>query len=438
MIKLSHYRITLIKHRRLNGLSVQPDEKGKREVGKMIKIAILGFGNIGSGVAQALELNQERITQAAGEGMEVKYIVDIADLSKSPYHDRVVRDFAVVEQDPEISVVVETIGGQRVAYDYTRRALLAGKNVVTSNKELVSEKGCELVQIAKENGVSYLFEASVGGGIPILQPLSQSLAANNIREIYGILNGTTNYILTRMFGENAGFEDALREAQALGYAEANPAADVDGLDACRKIAILADLAFGVNISPAQVYTEGIRGITAADTEFARDNGYVVKLLGRAVKRADGKIYVLVAPHFIENTRPISAVSGVFNGICVNGDLVGETMFYGSGAGKLPTASAVVGDLVEIARRRGSCAVGWSEGREDFVADIGEMNLAYFARVHASDAAAFARVFPEAQAFGVCGDFAGFLTSVLPESQFKERKAILAGGGVEILSLIRKL
>ena len=205
----------------------------------MIKIAILGFGNIGSGVAQALELNQERITQAAGEGMEVKYIVDIADLSKSPYHDRVVRDFAVVEQDPEISVVVETIGGQRVAYDYTRRALLAGKNVVTSNKELVSEKGCELVQIAKEHGVSYLFEASVGGGIPILQPLSQSLAANNIREIYGILNGTTNYILTRMFGENAGFEDALREAQALGYAEANPAADVDGLDACRKIDILA-------------------------------------------------------------------------------------------------------------------------------------------------------------------------------------------------------
>lgn len=414
-------------------------EKGKREVDKMVKIAILGFGNIGSGVAQALDLNKERIAQTAGEGIELKYIVDIADLSASPYHDRVVRDFAVVEQDPEVSIVVETIGGQRVAYDYTRRALLAGKSVVTSNKELVSEKGCELERIAKEKGVSYLFEASVGGGIPILWPLAQCLAPNNIREIYGILNGTTNYILTRMFGENAGFEDALREAQALGYAEANPSADVDGLDACRKIAILADLAFGVNVSPSQVYTEGIRGITVEDTEFARENGYVVKLLGRTVKRADGKIYALVAPHFIENTRPISAISGVYNGICVNGDLVGETMFYGSGAGKLPTASAVVGDLAEIVRRRGArCEIGWAESRPDFVADVEEMNLSYFVRVGASDAAAFEKVFPEAQALGVRGTSAGFLTAVMPCAQVKARLGELASAGVETLSLIRKL
>ncbi len=405
----------------------------------MVKIAILGFGNIGSGVAQALDLNQERIAQAAGEGIELKYIVDIADLSASPYRGRVVRDFAVVEQDPEISIVVETIGGQRVAYEYTRRALLAGKSVVTSNKELVSEKGYELQCIAREKGVSYLFEASVGGGIPILWPLAQCLAPNNIREIYGILNGTTNYILTRMFGENARFEEALREAQALGYAEANPAADVDGLDACRKIAILADLAFGVNVSPSQVFTEGIRGIAVEDTEFARKNGYVVKLLGRAVKRADGRVYVLVAPHFIENTRPISAVSGVFNGICVNGDLVGETMFYGSGAGKLPTASAVVGDLVEIIRRRGArCEISWSEGRQGFVADVDEMNLAYYVRVHTADAAAFERVFPEAQALGVCGAFAGFLTAVMPSAQVKARLDALTSAGAEILSLIRKL
>ncbi len=425
----------------MNWLFFRPlkDENGKRDVEKMIKIAILGFGNIGSGVAQAIELNQDKIVQATGEKIELKYIVDIADLSASPYCDRVVRDFAVVEQDPEISIVVETIGGQRVAYDYTRRALLAGKNVVTSNKELVSEKGYELQQIAKEKGVNYLFEAAVGGGIPILRPLTQCLAINHIREIYGILNGTTNYILTRMFGENAGFEEALREAQALGYAEANPQADIDGIDACRKIAILADLAFGVNVSPAQIYTEGIRRITVADTEFARQNGYVVKLLGRAVKRADGKIYALVAPHLIEKTRPIAAVSGVFNGICVNGDLVGETMFYGSGAGKLPTASAVTGDILDIVRRQGTCCTAsWSEGRADYVADLDEMNLAYFIRVHAQDAVRFQKAFPDAQPFGICGDSAGFLTEVLPTVQVNSRLEALSSKGVEILSKIRKL
>ena len=405
----------------------------------MIKVAIVGFGNIGSGVAIALEKGREGLKSLLGEEIRLAYIVDIADLSKTPYRDLVTTDFSVVENDPEVSIVVETIGGQKVAYDYTRRALLAGKTVVTSNKELVSERGCELTEIAKEKGVHYLFEASVGGGIPILQPLVQCLAANHIEEITGILNGTTNYILTRMFTQNASFETALAEAQELGYAERNPSADVDGVDACRKIAILADLAFGGNVPPAKVYTEGIRAITAADTEFAKKAGCAVKLLGRAVRRSDDSAFVLVAPHFIDFSSPLASVSGVFNGISVVGDLVGETMFYGSGAGKLPTASAVVGDILYGAGLGKTAAqFVWRESDDGNVAPIGEMTNAFFARVAAQDASAFSAAFPGAQALGEIGPDAGFLTQVLPFAQVQEKVNALAEKGVKALSLIRKL
>ena len=404
----------------------------------MIKVAIVGFGNIGSGTAYALEVSREGLKKLLGEEIRLAYVVDIADLSHTPYSDIVTSDFSVVENDPEVSIVVETIGGQRVAYDYTRRALLAGKSVVTSNKELVSEKGSELVQIAQEKGVHYLFEASVGGGIPILQPLVQCLAANRIEEISGILNGTTNYILTRMFTQNASFETALAEAQSLGYAERDPSADVDGIDACRKIAILADLAFGVNVPPAKVYTEGIRGITAADTEFAKMAGCAVKLLGRAVRRSDGKAYVLVAPHFIDLDRPIASVAGVYNGISVVGDLVGETMFYGSGAGKLPTASAVVGDILYAAGLGKTAAqFVWHEG-EDIVAPIGEMELSFFIRTAAADAQAVLAAFPGAQKIGESAGFAGFLTPVLAHAQVMQTVEALKAQGVEVFSLIRKM
>lgn len=405
----------------------------------MIKIAILGFGNIGSGVAQALELGRSAITKAIGDSVELAYIVDIADLSASPYKDLVTKDFSVVENDPTVSIVVETIGGQRVAYDYTRRALLAGKSVVTSNKELVSEKGCELEAIAREKGVSYLFEASVGGGIPIIRPLKQCLAANSIKEIYGILNGTTNYILTRMFGENVSFDAALAEAQALGYAEPNPTADVDGIDACRKIAILSDLAFGYNISPSAVYTEGIRNVDVSDAYFARESGYVIKLLGRAAAREDGRIYVLAAPHLIENNRPISVVSGVYNAICVVGDLVGETMFYGSGAGKLPTSSAVLGDVIDAAQRMGAHKdIGWKEEKEGFVADINEMPSAFYLRVNAADEKAAADAFPGIEKIGEKDGFAAYITPVLETAEFNAKLKALEADGVKALSVIRKL
>jgi len=312
-----------------------------------VKIAILGCGTVGSGVADVFASNRSHIASQCGCDIEVKYIVDVRDLSGTWYESHRVSDFAVVENDPEVSIVVETIGGATIAYDFTKRALKAGKSVVTSNKELVATYGDELLGIARENCVSYLFEASVGGGIPLLHPISRCLCANRITGVRGILNGTTNYILTKMINCGLSFEKALQQAQELGYAEKDPTADVEGHDACRKICILASLISARHIRPDIVRHEGITGIALEDAKMAEKAGYRIKLLGRAEQSADGGLYVWVAPHLVQEGAPLSSVDDVFNGVIVSGDAVDDVMFYGRGAGKMATASAVCADVIDI-------------------------------------------------------------------------------------------
>ncbi len=346
----------------------------------MVNAAILGYGVVGSGVAEVLEKNGAHIARKVDSLVRLKYILDVRDFPDSPLADRFVKDFSIIENDPEVNVVIETIGGSTVARDFTIRALRAGKSVVSSNKELVAEHGCELLELAREKGVRYLFEASVGGGIPILHPLSQCLAANELTEVCGILNGTTNYILTRMINAGLSFEAALREAQENGYAERDPSADVEGHDACRKICILASLAFGRHIMPAQVPTEGIEGVALADVAYADSCGRKIKLLGRALRREDGRVTAYVAPHLVAGHNPLAGVEDVFNAITVKGDAIGDVMFYGRGAGKLPTASAVVSDVMDIARNLSSKQpIAWQRGGEDVVAPPSDMAAVWYVR-----------------------------------------------------------
>ena len=330
----------------------------------MAKIAIMGFGTVGAGVAEVARMNRDVIASRLGEEVYVKYILDVRDFADSPYADRMIKDFSIIENDPEVEVVVESIGGAKVALDFTRRALLAGKHVVTSNKELVATHGRELLEIAREKNVNYLFEASVGGGIPVLRPLFQCLAGNEIEEIYGILNGTTNYILTRMVKGGISFADALKEAQAKGYAEKDPTADVEGIDAGRKICILSDLAWGKEVSPAEISMEGISSIHLKDVDIAAAAGYRIKLLGRALRLEGGRQAAYVAPHLVSESCPIATVDDVFNGIMIRGNAVGDVMFYGRGAGGLPTASAVMGDVIDAIQHRAKRRdLGWSQGAD---------------------------------------------------------------------------
>ncbi len=352
----------------------------------MIKVAIMGFGTVGSGVYEVIDRNNEVVSAKAGEKLEVKYILDLRDFPDAPYQEKFVKDFAVIENDPEIEIVAETMGGKGAAYEFTKRCLLAGKHVVTSNKELVATHGAELLKIAKEKNVNYLFEASVGGGIPIIRPMVQCLTANHIVQIAGILNGTTNYILNRMIEDGMSFDDALTEAQHLGYAEAIPTADVEGIDACRKICILADLAYGKDIKPEFVSTEGITKITLSDVEYANKIGYVIKLLGRAVANDDGSIYAFVAPHLVSKKNPLSSVNGVYNAIMVTGDMLGDSMFYGQGAGKLATASAVVADIIDSAKHRKTRRIlGWEDG-ENIVRPLDSLKSRWYVRMTGQDAA----------------------------------------------------
>lgn len=316
----------------------------------MKQIAILGFGVVGSGTAEVLIENQKLIAARCGDEINVKYILDLREFPEHPLGDRVVHDIKVILEDPEVVLVAEMMGGSHPAYEFTRAALEAGKSVVTSNKEVVSTFGVELLEIARAHGACYLFEASVGGGIPIIRPLQTDLASNEFLAISGILNGTTNYILTKMKNEGAEFDCALKDAQRLGYAEANPAADVEGLDAARKIVILAALSYGVLIDPKTIPTEGITGITSAHTQVADKLGGAVKLIGHTEK-IDGKVYAGVSPYFVPAVNPLSHVEDVFNGILVDTDMLGRALFYGAGAGKLPTASAVVADIIDILSRR---------------------------------------------------------------------------------------
>ncbi len=314
----------------------------------MANIAILGFGVVGGGVADVIAQNLEIIEKRINDKLNIKYILDLRDFPDSPFGHLVTHDFNVILNDPEVTVVAEMMGGSHPAYDFSLAALKAGKSVVTSNKEVVSKFGVELLGVAREMGVRYMFEASVGGGIPIIRPLVNDLAANSISSINGILNGTTNYILTQMAENGRDFAEALKDAQAKGYAEANPTADVDGIDAARKIVILASLAFGKLIDPDSIYTEGISKIGVADIELAKEFGYSVKLIGHCEKK-DGKILAMVSPRLIPASNPLHSVDDVFNGILVDANMLGESMFYGRGAGKLPTASAVVADIIDIAR-----------------------------------------------------------------------------------------
>ena len=402
----------------------------------MVNVAILGFGVVGSGVAEVLATNGPHIDQKVDDLIRLKYILDVRDFPDSPFAGKVVHDFSVIENDPEVSIVVETIGGAKAALDFTRRALRAGKSVVTSNKELVAEHGCELLALAAEQGVSYLFEASVGGGIPILRPLNQCLAANEIEEITGILNGTTNYILTRMIRGGLSFDAALKEAQANGYAEQDPTADIEGHDACRKICILASLAFGRHIYPRQVPAEGITGVTLSDVAWAESCGKKLKLLGRAIRQADGRVCAYVSPHLVDVENPLAGVEDVFNAIAVKGNAIGDVMFYGRGAGKLPTASAVVADVMDAAKHLGSRKyLEWGPGGADVTASPDELESRWYVRAQVGAEAAKA-LFPEASFLARPGASEGesaFLTAAMKRPELEEKLR-----GTQVLSLFRVL
>ncbi len=316
----------------------------------MIKIAIIGFGVVGSGVYEIIRQNSEEITRNANTPVDIKYILDIRDFSSHPEANLFVNDINIIKDDKEVSIVVEAMGGVEPANTFTRLMLSSGKTVITSNKELVATYGDELFAIAKENGCAYFYEASVGGGIPIIRPLRNCLAANRVDSVSGILNGTTNYILTRMFQAGVSFESALKEAQEKGYAEKDPTADVDGFDTGKKISILSSMINGEKINYADVHTEGIRSITVEDTEFARKFGYSIKLIGKC-ERIGEKFAVLVAPMLVSNSSLLSGIDDVFNGISVCGNMLGDALFYGRGAGKLPTASAVVADIIDAVRTK---------------------------------------------------------------------------------------
>lgn len=340
----------------------------------MIYVALLGFGVVGSGAAEVLTENKKIIASHCGDEVEIKYILDLREFPDHPLGGRVVHDINVILGDPEVSIVAEMMGGSHPAYDFTKAAILAGKSVVTSNKEVVSTFGVELLSLAAEHGVSYLFEASVGGGIPIIRPLCNDLSSNEIVAVSGILNGTTNFILTKMKDEGADFSDALREAQKNGYAEANPAADVEGVDAARKIAILAALAFGKLQDPKTISTVGITGVTPEYTTVAERFGCSLKLIGHTEK-VNGKVLSFVSPMLVPASNPVSHVGGVFNGILVDANMLGRSFFYGAGAGKLPTASAVVADIIDLAKsgaRRGK-PLTWEPANADDVAAISEFS-----------------------------------------------------------------
>lgn len=348
----------------------------------MIQIAILGLGTVGTGVAKVVAENAKQIERKLGEPLQVKAIL-VRHFKDGPYRQLMTDDFRKIEEDESIRVVVETIGGVEAAYEYTKRALQAGKHVVTANKQLVAERGCELLELARKKNVSYLFEASVGGGIPVLHPLTQCMAANRIDEVYGILNGTTNYILSRMVRTGAFFSDALREAQAKGYAEADPTADVEGIDAGRKICILADLAFGYQVDPAVVPMEGISRLSLRDVKIAQRAGYRIKLLGRAVRMPGGGRTAYVAPHLIPEDNPIANVEDVFNAVMIRGNATGDVMFYGKGAGELPTASACVADVMECLQaspRREE--IVWAADTTGFV-DPEQLRTRYYFRIEGS-------------------------------------------------------
>ena len=395
----------------------------------MAKIAVLGYGTVGSGVVEVLETNKNSIEKRAGEGIEVKYVLDLRDFPGDPVQEKIVHDVDIIIQDKEIDVVVEVMGGIEPAFTFVKKALEAGKSVCTSNKALVAAHGTELIRIAAEKNISFLFEASVGGGIPIIRPLVESLGGEEILEISGILNGTTNYILTKMNEEGWSFEEALKRAQELGYAECNPEADIEGYDTCRKIAILTAVATGKEVNYEEIPTQGITKITSMDSSYAAHMGAAIKLFGTSVNK-DGKIYLEVAPVLVDAKDPLYAVTDVFNGILVVGNMLGASMFYGSGAGKLPTASAVVGDMISAVRFGDEPEkIGWSSEKLE-VHPAAELSRKYFARFEGSERAkkeAVAAAFGEVKFVTLKGtDEFAVLTGEMTGEEFDAAAAKVGG------------
>ncbi len=386
----------------------------------MIQVAVMGYGTVGSGVVEVIEKNKEEINKKSGEEINIKYILDLRDFPGDPYADKVVHDVELILNDPEIMIICETMGGLKPAYDFTKRALQAGKSVCTSNKELVAVHGPELIRIAHENKCNYLFEASVGGGIPIIRPLNYSLTAEKIDGITGILNGTTNYILSKMEKEGADFEEVLKEAQEKGYAERNPEADVEGYDACRKIAILSSLMCGRNVKYEDIYTEGITKITSTDFVYAHAMGKTIKLLAQS-KEVDGKFYAMVAPFMISKQHPLYMVNDVFNAVCVHGNMLGDSMYYGRGAGKLPTASAVVSDVVDCARHIGKVIMCFWDDQDVELTGIEQAERRFFVRVEEEKESKALQVFESVSVIeaDVSGEFA-FVTDQMTEKEFNDK------------------
>lgn len=388
----------------------------------MIGVAVLGYGTVGSGVVEVIETNKDMVNKKATDELEIKYILDLKDFPGDPYEHKVIHEFNLILMDPQVQIVCETMGGVGVAYQFTRQLLEAGKSVCTSNKELVAKHGPELLEIARSHNCNYLFEASVGGGIPIIRPLNYSLTAEKIEAITGILNGTTNYILSKMEKEGADFDSVLREAQEKGYAERNPEADVEGHDACRKIAILSSLMLGRNVDSEKIYTEGITKITARDFLYAGELGCSIKLLAASRRLEDGSTLAMVSPCMISRENPLAMVNDVFNAVLVTGNMLGDSMYYGKGAGKLPTASAVVSDVIDCARHQGKVITCFWDSEEANLADVNETQRAFFVRVKTQDREVIERVFPGSRILVLegCTEDMGFVTPMMKEKEFFAR------------------
>lgn len=404
----------------------------------MVSIAVMGHGVVGSGVVEILLTHKQKLFSHLGEEIYVKKVLDLREFPDSPIADRFTKNFDDIINDLEIRVVAEVMGGINPAYDYVKRCLKAGKSVVTSNKELVAAHGAELLELARQENVNFLFEASVGGGIPIIRPMNQCLVANNVDEIAGILNGTTNFILTKMIEDGMQFDDALKLAQDLGFAERNPAADIEGHDACRKICILASLAFGKHVYPDAVHTEGITKITLEDVKFAEKFGCVIKLISRVKKLENGKIDIITAPMLVPEKSQLANIDYEFNGIMVRGDCTGDVVFYGKGAGKLPTASAVCADIVDccmhLKRRR---FLYWADGDGKNIIDFKDSVFGMYLRLKGDRAVAKAEeVFGEIKSIED-GTRGAVITRAMPLFEFEEKCEKLKADNVEILSTIRR-
>lgn len=387
----------------------------------MIEVAVMGYGTVGAGVVQVIDMNREAIARRLGNQLHVKYILDLRDFPGDPNEKKITHDFNDILNDPEVSIVVETMGGMKAAYNFTKQALLAGKNVCTSNKELVAEYGVELRETAREMNVNYLFEASCGGGIPIIRVLNTSLTAEEIEEVTGILNGTTNYILTSMADEGKDFDVALKEAQEKGFAELHPEADVEGWDACRKIAILSSLAYGRHISYKQIHTEGITKVDSADIAYARAIDTRIKLVATSRREKEG-VWAVVAPMMIGRENPLTTVDGVMNAVMVKGNAVGTTMYYGSGAGSLPTASAVVGDVIDAAKHLHVTIKSDYSAESLELMPVGDVPRPFFVRWRglASDARRLFGEISDITKLSGMDDEVGFLTETMPEKEFLEK------------------